>query len=691
MYTGNLAVPLVSDDLADFGDDQLEELLQCYEKEVRTSTFMKHRSSIISGSSMDATYLLKRSNKTEKKEHDELQDVKSKLETLQNVLKYLPSDVTDPNHSIDPETTCSGFLVIVGGNIADATRFYVELIGNSLYLRREPNSKIKQVISVSFIDSSALEEHEEEEKKHGKGKDKRIENGKYCDLFMAHLESRSQLNSFKIYSPTGIYVISASCRADQERFCKSIESELLSLFSNETWFAKIEASRQLLPMEREEFEIQMERHEQIMNSLTLTGLAHNMGLLGSTNKDKSGVMRILKHDGADRRNKHRKWEDHFFVLSHCTLYYFYHDPENKNSSTKSNHSSSSMPKSFISLKYATLELDIDRIKSDRFVFFIQTPLRTVYLRCRHPVALSEWVAALLKVMRHTKGNQNAHDILQQIRVIRSKVSTLSNLLKFKKGMQLFAEYLAETQCEVALRCWLAILHWKKSNNQQREDILDEFVNKENAECIWHCLPKDAYKDGASLDDISQILFHFLNGEFETHFVKRQDYKTLKRECDSQDKYLPMPLDREIDNFVANSILVLNISTAEQSGRREVKLSRKREVVSIGRDCSNDIVLDDSHVSRAHGRIQYDGNAAYFTDLGSHHGSYLNDTRVLYERLAPDDVIKIGQSVIQFTVKNKTNIINKVFSRILSSSNLNVNPSSSGGAKSKNSNQSKHRE
>eukprot|EP01084_Bolivina_argentea_P026543 49371_1 len=272
---------------------------------------------------------------------------------------------------------------------------------------------------------------------HNNENEEKEKNAKYMDLFVAHLESRSANNSFKLFSPIGIYVISSSCDRDKKRFCNSIEEELLSLFSNETWIAKQEACKQLLPIERSQFEIQIERHEQIMNSLTLTGLAHNVGLLGSSNKEKSGVMRILKHTHSNSHKhhskKHHKWEDHFFVLAHSTLYYFQHDPD-----AQITHSS--MPKSFIPLKYANIQLDIDRIKSDRFVFYISTPLRTVYLRCRHPVALAEWVSSLLKAInRHTNNNNNnalklieSKDILNKIRIIRSKVSTLNNLLKEKK-------------------------------------------------------------------------------------------------------------------------------------------------------------------------------------------------------------------------------------------------------------------
>ena len=170
-------------------------------------------------------------------------------------------------------------------------------------------------------------------------------------------------------------------------------------------------------------------------------------------------MRILKHTHSHshkhQSQRHHKWEDHFFVLAHCTLYYFQHDPDSK-------ITQSSMPKSFIPLASASIHLDIQRIKSDRFVFYISTPLRTVYLRCRHPVALAEWVATLLRAMNKKQQSKKqqvdmeSEDILNQIRMIRSRVSTLHKLLKEKRGIKVFGDHLRRSQCFRSLKCWLQL-------------------------------------------------------------------------------------------------------------------------------------------------------------------------------------------------------------------------------------------
>jgi len=793
---------IVKADNLDSFNDEFESLLESHDKHRRSRQFIRERLSVISPTSNQKASAIaitkfqkKKQQKFNKHKHpqqqyqqqppvDELEDIKSKLEILQNILKYLPDDAvtytqfdaqsSKPNlqeplqpdshfDDMDAEPSCSGFLVVVGANISEATRFYTELINNVLYLRREPNSKIKQAITISFIQSTALEQDAEEESKDTgnapstkdnllQKKREKVDNGKYVDLFLAHLESRSANFSFKLFSPTGIYVVSASCYRDKLRFSKCIEASLLRLFDNETWCAKMEASQQLLPIEKSQFEIQIDRHEQIMNSLTLTGLAHNVGLLGSTNKEKSGVMRILKHTHShsykhfQHNHKHNKWEDHFFVLAHCTLYYFQHDPD-------SQITRSSMPKSFIPLKYATIDLDVERIKSDRFVFFISTPLRTVYLRCRHPVALAEWVTALYAAQGN-KEKTASHKILDRIRSIRSKVSTLHNLLKEKKGIKIFESYLKSIGSQPVLRCWLAILHWKsgvtafrndnskqqaakqaqqqqqtESKHEEEEEeeekeaagdgdigsvseaqkqaqlIFEQYIDDEKKKKktnIWKALDSDDYDEELvadckknvyldeqpaagdndndnevdvvtkimeSFDEILEILDDKLQFEFSANFVKSAEYLALQKKYDSKDKYLPLPLNREIADFPPSSFVVLVVTNTDLSSK-EIKLSTKKSVATIGRDCSNIIVLDDAHVSRSHARINYDAQQAHFTDLGSHHGSYLNGNRVLHERLTDGDRLKLGGCDVLFRVKQKTNLMNKMFGKMFSGNNNN---------------------
>lgn len=66
---------------------------------------------------------------------------------------------------------------------------------------------------------------------------------------------------------------------------------------------------------------------------------------------------------------------------------------------------------------------------------------------------------------------------------------------------------------------------------------------------------------------------------------------------------------------------------------------------IGRHPSCDLVLDGPTVSRVHGRILFQGQHCYFSDLGSTDGSRLNNEAVAVTQpyaLATDDVIRLGE-------------------------------------------------
>lgn len=75
----------------------------------------------------------------------------------------------------------------------------------------------------------------------------------------------------------------------------------------------------------------------------------------------------------------------------------------------------------------------------------------------------------------------------------------------------------------------------------------------------------------------------------------------------------------------------------------------KEITTIGRDAGNDIVLDDTHVSRRHAMIcrLQDGDY-YLIDEGSSNGSYLNTARInLPTRLNDGDQISIGSMQLRF--------------------------------------------
>lgn len=70
-------------------------------------------------------------------------------------------------------------------------------------------------------------------------------------------------------------------------------------------------------------------------------------------------------------------------------------------------------------------------------------------------------------------------------------------------------------------------------------------------------------------------------------------------------------------------------------------------VTLGRDESCDIVLDNENVSRVHARIHCLGPQTRFEDLGSTNGSLINDREVTTAELRSGDIVKIGSVMLKF--------------------------------------------
>lgn len=82
------------------------------------------------------------------------------------------------------------------------------------------------------------------------------------------------------------------------------------------------------------------------------------------------------------------------------------------------------------------------------------------------------------------------------------------------------------------------------------------------------------------------------------------------------------------------------------GEQEYEISKSE--ITIGRAQTNDIVLQDSKVSRAHARFEFnDKGEVEVHDLGSTNGVRVNGVRVEKAVISPEDVIFIGGSEIRF--------------------------------------------
>jgi hypothetical protein len=74
------------------------------------------------------------------------------------------------------------------------------------------------------------------------------------------------------------------------------------------------------------------------------------------------------------------------------------------------------------------------------------------------------------------------------------------------------------------------------------------------------------------------------------------------------------------------------------------------LIGIGRASDNDLILDDPMVSRHHCQLKLQHGAYSFADLGSRNGSEVNGQAVSEIALGPGDVIRIGDTEIEFQVR-----------------------------------------
>jgi Nif-specific regulatory protein len=73
----------------------------------------------------------------------------------------------------------------------------------------------------------------------------------------------------------------------------------------------------------------------------------------------------------------------------------------------------------------------------------------------------------------------------------------------------------------------------------------------------------------------------------------------------------------------------------------------RDVVAIGREPDNDIVIEEQWVSRRHCEIRRDGESFRLVDRGSHNGTSVNDVPVKERDLEPGDRIRLGAASFVF--------------------------------------------
>jgi hypothetical protein len=85
--------------------------------------------------------------------------------------------------------------------------------------------------------------------------------------------------------------------------------------------------------------------------------------------------------------------------------------------------------------------------------------------------------------------------------------------------------------------------------------------------------------------------------------------------------------------------------ATPSGTHVIPL--ESTLLTIGRGLNNDIILEDTRVSRHHAQLRYRGRRFWVADLGSTNGTYVNGEQVEEQALRDGDVISLGGLELTF--------------------------------------------
>ena len=85
----------------------------------------------------------------------------------------------------------------------------------------------------------------------------------------------------------------------------------------------------------------------------------------------------------------------------------------------------------------------------------------------------------------------------------------------------------------------------------------------------------------------------------------------------------------------------------QGAKAGARYALDSDVVSLGRDPSSDIFLDDITVSRRHAEVERDGARYSIRDVGSLNGTYVNRKRIERGELSEGDEVQVGKFKLIF--------------------------------------------
>ena len=101
---------------------------------------------------------------------------------------------------------------------------------------------------------------------------------------------------------------------------------------------------------------------------------------------------------------------------------------------------------------------------------------------------------------------------------------------------------------------------------------------------------------------------------------------------------------------------MSLELAYKIDGRWVTFPVEKDEVTIGRDTHNDVVIDHSTISRMHAKVHRAGDAWRVSDLGSRHGTTINDLGHADRDLRNGDRIYLHDFPLMFVDRSGASLI-----------------------------------
>jgi len=442
---------------------------------------------------------------------------------------------------------------------------------------------------------------------------------------------------FRVYTGTKIVIFEAENEQILQEWIHALYAELKRTISFDELETKCIAAKKLEPY----LDLQREHEAKIRDEI-LNGdgkIFAEKNVKESSGATKRGHLRVRKRGS-------NSWKKSYYAISdgvlHCIKGY---DGANKNSVSK--HRGVSLSHSRVSLSKKHLEKNI-------FVIKLVTPNETLHLAARHREDLYSWIEAL---DAQADVPCNALEAATKIISATDRVGEWTNS----------EEFFSSIQGRKCAKAFLASVG-KSALYAFIKDCRDFFRVVDSGDASHALISRMAsrlfatYFSGglqSSLGWISPFCDDVAKAYQDKDFAAAFEgvFEAAKRRFD---KMIPAIVkSKEFKRLL--EVVQSAEEKAERFGDKDVffqtygassSLHRlSKSVLTVGRDQSNDICLDDAYASRFQCKIERDCEGRYvIIDLGGASRTKVNGSRIVKHGLRSSDTIRLGKTKAKITTK-----------------------------------------